>query len=116
MKKMMIVWFIIAVSLVGILTFIGFQYQKSINKYKTLENDLVESADIYIKNSEINLKSGESIKITSKKLIENKFIDSLNIDDEDCEGYVIVKKSLHNYDFKAYIKCEKYTTPEYDSY
>ena len=48
MKKMVIIWVIIAVMLVGTLTFVGLEFQNSIKEYRSYESDVVESAQIYM--------------------------------------------------------------------
>ena len=63
MKKMIIIWIIIAITLSGSLLFIGYNVKKHNQEYLTLENDLVEAADVYIKTKDITLKTNEEKKI-----------------------------------------------------
>lgn len=114
MKKMMITWILLAISLVGTLTYIGLRFQNSVKKYRVLESDLVEAADAYVQVSNIVLNAGESIKIETKKLIDADCLITAEVSDDICTGYVMVKKDFNKYDYKAYIKCENYETLDYE--
>ena len=103
MKKMIIIWVIIAITLSGSLLFIGFNVKKHNQEYLTLENDLVEAADVYIKTKDITLMD---------TLVEETILNSELKDKLKCDGYVTIKKSLSKYEFKPYIKCDGYETIE----
>lgn len=112
MKKMIIIWIIIAITLSGSLLFIGFNVKKHNQEYLTLENDLVEAADIYIKTKDITLKTNEEKKILMDTLVEETMLNSELRDKLKCDGFVTIKKSLSKYEFKPYIKCDGYETIE----
>lgn len=114
MKKLMIIWAVIAIFLVGVLTFIGFRYKESIADYKTLEMDMVESAHVYMELNDLSLDAGESLKLTSSQLIEQELLKEDAIMDENCSGYVMIEKNLTDYDYSAYIKCDNYETQGYE--
>ena len=114
MKKMVMAWvFLISVLLLALL-FFGYTYIDSISGYRTKEADMVEASDFYLTLSNINLSTGEGIRIEDKQLIESKTLSSMKVDDEECKGYVDIKKNVSGYDFKAYIKCENYVTEGYE--
>lgn len=113
MKKMVICWVILIVGLVGVLTYIGFTYEKSVSEYKSLEADLVESADAYININKINLNIDETLIISDEKLMEASLVRSMNIESDECQGYVEIKKSINKTDYKAYISCKDYQTEGY---
>lgn len=113
MKKMVICWIILIVGLVGVLTYIGFSYEKSVSEYKSLEADLVESADAYININNINLSIDETLIITEEKLRESDLIKELTVKTDECTGYVEVKKNINKSNYKAYISCKDYQTEGY---
>lgn len=113
MRKMMMIWFILAISLVGTLTYIGFRYQDSVADYQAQEQDMIEAANIYFDQNEIKLSYPDSIKIKSDKLLENNYLSTMKVKDEECTGYVVIKKTITDYDVKAYLKCQNYTTVDY---
>lgn len=115
MKKMIICWIVLVGGLVGVLTYIGFNYEESVSSYKSLEADLVEYADTYININNINLAIDEKLIITDEKMREDSLIQNMDIDSDECTGYVEVKKSINKTNYKAYIKCRDYVTEGYIS-
>ena len=113
MKKMVVCWIILIVGLVGVLTFIGITYEKSVSSYKSLEADLVESAGAYIKINNINLTIDEALIISDEKLMEESLIGNMSVESDECKGYVEIKKSINKTDYKAYISCKDYQTEGY---
>ena len=114
MKKMMIIWGILAISLVATLTYIGLKFEDSVKEYKILENDMIEAADAYMQLSDIILNPGESIKISSDKLMELSVATSMEVKDDFCVGYVLVEKDFNKNNYSAFIKCNEYTTLDYE--
>lgn len=113
MKKMVVCWVILVVGLVGVLTYIGFTYEKSVSEYKTLEADMVEAADTYVNINNLNILGEEKVIITDEQLKESDLIKNMNIEDDECKGYVEIKKSINKTEYKAYISCRDYTTEGY---
>ena len=114
MKKMYACWIFLMVVLLSALLFFGYAYIDSISGYQSLEADMVEAGDFYLNINNIELSVGESIRLESKQLIEAKTINSMEVEDDKCEGYVEIKKNISNYDYKAYIKCNEHTTEGYE--
>lgn len=114
MKKMIIVWIFLAFCLFGSLFFIGISINNEYKPYRALEADMKESASIYIIMNEIKVKTGDKIRIKANDLIKSKTINSMSVEDDECTGYVIAKKSLDDYEYESFIKCNNYTTPDYD--
>ena len=56
----MAAWLTITSMLILSLLFIGLNVEKHNKEYKTLENDLVEAADVYIKTKDVDIKANES--------------------------------------------------------
>lgn len=114
MKKLMIVWGIIAVMLTGTLTFIGFKMKASLEGYHSLEMDMIEAAGIYLKLEDIDLSINEKIKVPIKKLLEKDCLNHQTVDEDTCEGYVVISRNLDGNDYHSYIKCANYETEGYD--
>lgn len=111
MKKMVVVWTVVVCLLVGLLLFIGYNFIKSEEGYKTLENDLIEASSIYIKK-DINVSVNEEVKIKAKELLDKGYVTSLKVLEDTCNGYVKVKRKINKYEYKVYIKCQNYETLE----
>lgn len=111
---MIVCWIILVVSAVSVLTFIGLRFESFIKDYQTLEADLVEAADVFMKINDIKLNTNEEFTITTKELLEQNIIKTMNIEKDTCEGYIKVKKNISKINYKAYIKCGEYTTTDYE--
>lgn len=113
LKKIGIIWGIIVVLIFGTLTFMGFTYKAKTKDYKELENKLVEAEKKYVDANFLYPEDKSELKTSAQELIDNNYLDSLKKDDSDCTGYVIVKQNNTVYEYKAYIKCDKYMTKGY---
>ena len=114
MKKMVVIWIIMSVTLVGALTFVGLQFQEDIKPYRSFESDLIESAQIYVEVNDIKLSNSESLKLDIEELITEKLLTSNEVNEDICEGHVIIKKNYKELEYFPYIKCEEYTTTDYE--
>ena len=114
MKKMITVWGFLAFCLFGSLLFIGISINNQYKPYRELEADMKESASIYILMNKLKVKNGSPLRIESTDLLESTAIDSMSVDDDQCVGYVIVKKSAKDNDYEAFIKCKNYTSVDYE--
>lgn len=110
-KILFIIWGIIVLIIIGLLTALGFILESRYEKYKDLEDKLVESAKEYA-HSEILLEQGEFI-VTTEELIKLGYMDSLEIDDDTCSGYIIIIND-GTYKFAPYITCRAYTTRNFE--
>ena len=119
MKKISIVWIVLIILLFFTLIFIGFNVSKRTEPYKSLENTIVEAMKVYY-GQDTNLK-----KLPAKNKITKTSIQELNdfgleismeVNGEKCVGYGIVKGKSIAFSYNAFIKCENYTTTDYDKY
>jgi len=125
MKAIYVIWFIIAFILVGMLTLYGFLLQSKYGEYYALEKKLTTAAEKYYEQYP-NYLPAKSASIVSEKLIESNFLKPLQLWEnlseinevgsyvDQCSGYVLVLKSGFKYQYKPYIKCEKYITKKYN--
>lgn len=113
LKKISILWGILAVLLFAFLTTMGFIYKNRTQKYKDLEEDLVKATKKYTATDFNFPVNGQNIVITLDELKDTGLIKELRVENKKCNGYVIV--SFNNVtDYKAYINCEKYKTHGYE--
>lgn len=113
MKKMIVLWSIVAACLFFSIYFIGIRVNKEYKPYRDYESDLIESATIYLNLTETKLKSGEKKNIKIEELLKSGSLSTKNVNDDECEGYVTVKNVNSEYQYAAYIKCKNYTSVDY---
>lgn len=112
LKKMSIIWGIVAFLLFAFLTTVGFLYKNKSQKYKDLEKQLEEVTKSYTASNFNFPKNGQEIVISLAELKEQDLIEKLEVEDQECDGYVVVT-SKNVVEYKAYIKCEQYKTHGY---
>ena len=112
MKKILVVWIIIAVILIAGLTILGFHIKKQNEPYKKLEKELEKQAISLIGEKPSYFPNGG--KLTLEDFRNNNYEVSLKVDNDVCtDGYVIVSKNMGILDYKGYVKCNNYTTHGY---
>lgn len=116
MKKnnvLFVIWGIVVIAVIALLTFLGFMLKNRNGDYKNLEDKLETNVKKYVDAMFLYPNAGEEVKITSKDLIENDYLDELKFEDDVCEGYTIV---TYNgvYKYKTYIKCNNYKTKGFE--
>lgn len=114
MKKLTIVWGMVIVILFVVLTFFGFLYKNKSNVYKELENKLVEAEKKYADAHFAYPEKGKVLKTEATTLIEESFLDNLEVENEECTGYATVTHNKTVYEYKGYVKCDNYTTKGYE--
>lgn len=117
MKKnnlLFIIWGVIVISLIALLTIMGFMIKDKNKNYEKTEKRLKEAASSYVDHNFLYPDGDEKLKILSKDLIENGFlkIEELKVDKDICTGYVILSKDMV-YQYDVFIKCNNYTTKGY---
>ena len=119
MKKITILWIILIILLLSVLLFIGINVSKRTKPYTSLENTIVENMKVYYGHEENLKKLPEKNKISKINIEElNNFgiKTTLEVNGENCEGYGIVKGKSIGFTYKSFIKCENYTTSDYEKY
>lgn len=115
MKKIKIayiIWGCLLIVILGLLTYLGFMYQKKIEPYKMLEKELINVAEKYVEQEFLYPEDGEIIKITFLQLYKKGLIKELIYKNDKCDGYVKLKYN-GVYEYNAYIRCSKYITKDY---
>ena len=111
MRLISIIWSLVMLILVVGLTIIGLIYKNNTKKYKEAEVSIVSSAKKYVEDKSIEIDT--PVKFTKEELdseLEEKTKELLS----KCEAYVKVEKKKSTYDYKGYIKCDKYKTRNYE--
>ena len=114
MNKQMTAMAILSFILVGALTFIGLNLKNQNKAYTSFESDIKESALAYLKTKEIDLGVGDSMRVSIDELIENNYLESNKVEEDTCDGYIVVTRNNYDYTYKPYIKCSNYTTEDYE--
>ena len=112
MRMISVVWGGLLILILVGLTAIGMIYKQKSQAYKELEKHLKEKGIEYVEKKALYADS--DLKISSDDLIKEGFIESLKVNDSECQGYVLIKKIRDHYEHNSFIKCEKYTTKGYD--
>ena len=113
MKKILIIWTVFAVLLVGTLTTVGFAIKKQNKEYRSLEEKIKFEAQRYYGVKPVELKAGAYISITELKNDGYEINNVINGD--TCTGYVLITSQMSLIKYNPYLKCEKYTTKGYNS-
>lgn len=113
MKKISILWGIVAVGIFSLLTVFGFLYKGKVKEYEALEKKLVEVEKKYADKKFLYPESGDTVKTTLKELKENGLITDFKVKDQECDGYVILSHESTVYEYKGYVKCGDYKTKGY---
>ena len=112
MRKLSFVWGLMLVIVFGVLTFFALKWKNENEPYFKLEESLVSATKYYYESAYSYPNKGEQVRIKYKELKDNNMIESLSINDSECDGYVIVKNN-GVIEYNGYIKCENYTTKNY---
>ena len=98
MKKILIIWTVFAVLLVGTLTTLGFAIKKQNKEYRSLQEKIKFEAQSYYGVKPVELKDGAYISITELK--NNGYEINNVINGDTCTRYVLTtsQMSLIKYD------------------
>ncbi len=111
-KILFIIWGVLVVVILGLLTTLGFMLKKTNKEYRYLEDTLKVSGEKYSSDNFIYPPEGEKIIISKDTLIKEGYLEKLEYNNDVCDGYVEVSKNNVAL-YKAFIKCNKYTTKGY---
>ncbi len=115
MKRLSIIWGIIMVLIFAGLTAFGFFYTKQNKEYKKWEEKLSEAAKKYVEIDYLYDKAEqkEGVKISLEDLKKEKLIEDIKIKGNTCDAYAKVTYNGAVYNYKGYVKCDKYQTKGY---
>ena len=110
-KILFAIWAIIVLIIIGLLTALGFILKNRYEKYHDLEEKLIQVANEYAYDH-LFLEEGEQKYVDAQELVDAKYLDTLEVDDDVCTGYVVIDRE-NVYLIEAYISCDDYTTDSY---
>lgn len=119
-RGMVLLASIILFAVIGTVIAIMVGKNKSDDKYKSFENELVTGAQNYFIIKNMDIDEGEEKRINMSELAKNNLI--YNDLKDKCSGYVIINsdKNIATNKFEItytpYIKCPKYSTTNYSEY
>lgn len=112
-KILFAIWAVIVVIVIGLLTTLGFILKNRYETYHVLEEKIIESAREYAFHHVFFDPEDSEVVVTSEELIELGFLDNLEVNDDECTGYVVIRnEDVKEYD--GYITCSVYTTKGYE--
>ena len=118
MRKLTVLWIILIILLVTMLGIIGFNASKRTKAYKALENDIVDAMKVYY-GQDTNLtklpENNKTHKITIEELKSFGIEINNKVNDDLCSGYGIVTGKSLSHSYNAYIKCNNYTSQNYEN-
>ena len=113
MKKKSVLIICLSVLLLVPCLFIGYNFFLKDKDYKNLEKNMENIVAKYLgQYIEEYPTSGEK-KINITDVIASGYEIDMRVNEETCEGYVVVKKVSFAYEYDGYVKCDKYTTKGY---
>ena len=113
MKVISIIWGMFLVTLFIIVTIFAFKFKSNSKKYLELGNYFSSKAQEYIEDKNTYPEKNENVKVSKSDLIDNNYLEELEVDGDICEGFVIVSFK-ESYEYKAYLKCDKYKSAKYE--
>lgn len=112
MKKIFVLWTIIAVILVGALTIIGINIKKQNAPYQELEETIKFKAESLI-GANPSLIKELNYKITIEELNKNGYDVTPVVNNDTCTGYVNIKQQGNVLKYEPFITCQNYETKGY---
>lgn len=113
MKIISIIWGMFLVTLFIVITAFAFKFKNNSKKYLELANEFSKKAQKYVEDNNLYPEKDSILKISKNDLIDNNYLEKLEIDDDKCDGFVIVNNK-EIYEYKAYLKCDKYISAKYE--
>ena len=118
MKKSTKVYFtLFTITLVFLTTLISINNIRT-KPYRNLEKEVVEAMGKYY-GQDTNLKKlpqkDKKVKITIEELKEFGLDINTKVKDDNCSGYGIVTGLSVSHKYNAFIKCNNYTTKNYEN-
>ena len=115
LKKISIIWGLLLFIIFAALTFFALKWKAKTAPFFDLEKTLVSKTKSYYESEHAYPAKGQSVNISFEELKNANMLEELKVNDETCEGYVKVENS-GVVEYTAYIKCQSYTTKDYDKY
>lgn len=113
LKIIAIAWGLLLLVIFSVLTYFALQWKNKTYPYLAFEDELVSKTKSYFESAHQYPNKGDKVVIKFDELKENSVVNTFSVNDDECDGYVVVKnKGVIEY--KAYIKCNNYTTKDFE--
>lgn len=116
MQKISIIWGMLLISLFAVLITVSVKYKQKMKKYDEVKTILEKKTREYVNDKSLYPVQSEYIKIVYGELNDQGYLKELSVDDEECDGYVIVEYNGDIFIYDTYITCPNYTSRGYDKY
>lgn|SRR5574344_705905 len=113
LDRIAILWGAILVIIFMVLTYFGLQWKAKTSGYYDLETKIVDATKSYYEKDHSYPEEGKSVYINLTDLKDDNIISDLTYNNDQCDGFVIVKNEKI-IKYTGYIKCNNYTTKDYD--
>lgn len=110
-----IIWGLLLFVIFAALTFFALKWKAKTSPYFDLEKTMVSKTKSYYEMEHAYPSKGQSVIITFEDLNNANMMEELKVNDDNCEGFIKVENA-GVIEYKAFIKCEGYTTKDYDKY
>ena len=114
MKSIYLVWGFVIILLLVTVSFMGTKIINKNKEYQQIEDNMEEVVGKYLGQNLNEYPTNGSKKFNISYIINNGYEINLNVNEDKCNGYVIVTKENVGFNYKAYIKCNNYATKGYD--
>ena len=115
LKRLSIIWGLLLFAIFSVLTFFALKWKSKTAGYFDLEEKLKSSTQSNYESKHTYPEKGQEVIVTFKELKEDNILEELKYNDDECDGYVLVTKN-DVVEFKPFIKCNNYTTKDYDKH
>lgn len=115
MKTLSIVWGIILIAIFTLLTIFAMQYKNKLADYHAKENEIKQNVVGVFEQHWTYPNYGEHLKISFSELKELGLINDVEVNNDQCDGYVLVKND-EVVNFQVMMKCSKYVSNNYNNY
>ena len=110
MKKLTIISVIFLGFLFCSLLYIGYNIKQQNLPYKAYEHDMEEATKTYIMTNKIIVNVGTTHKLELEKMLSDGMMATNKVNEDVCDGYVNIKRTVSGYEYTPYIKCKNYET------
>lgn len=113
LKRISIIWGLLLFVIFAALTFFALKWKAKNDPYFELEKTLVSKTKSYYEMEHSYPTKGNKVIVTFDDLKNSDMIEELKVNEDTCDGYVVVENT-GVIEYKAFIKCNNYTTKDYD--
>ena len=114
MKKKSLLFIGIVILFLGIVVFFAYDLIFKDKEYKVLENNMENVVSKYLGQYFGEYPESGEKKINIIDVINKGYNINMKVNEDVCDGYVVVKKVSIAYEYNGYIKCTNYTTKGYN--